>query len=195
MGKKIRRSETKVAAEEMKRLGIPIKWYIRPPATLEGGDCLWLDDENLAVGITYRTNMYGFNQLQEILKRVAFLHPVHLPHWEGPDWCFHLMNLICMVDQRKALAHVRMLPVVFLEMLREMKIEIIEVERTEFDGLTPNVLTIEPGKVIMLAGYPKTRGRMTRAGIDVITFQAPELCLNRAGGPSCLTRALLRMKS
>jgi len=195
MGKKIRRPETKVAHDEMKRLGIPVKWSIKYPGTLEGGDCLWLDEENLAVGITYRTNLYGYNQLEEILKRVAFLHPVHLPHWEGPEWCFHLMSLICMVDRKMALAHDRMLPVSFLEELKEMKIDIIEVEKSEFDGLSPNVLTLEPGKIIMLACYPKTRGRLTRAGVDVITFKAPELCLNRAGGPSCLTRPILRVKS
>jgi dimethylargininase len=194
MGKKVRRSETKAMAEELKWLDIPVKWWIKYPGTVEGGDCLWLDEENLAVGITYRTNIYGYNQLDEILKRVAFVHPVHLPHWEGPDWCFHLMNLISMVDRKLALAYVRMLPVSFLEKLKEMKIDIIEVDKTEFDGMSPNVLTIEPGKVIMLAGYPKTRGLLTRAGVDVITFKAPELCLNRAGGPSCLSRPLLRVR-
>lgn len=195
MGKKIRRNETKVAMDELKRSRVPVKWRIKYPGTLEGGDCLWLDQENLAVGITYRTNTYGVNQLEELFKRVAFVYPVHLPHWEGPEWCFHLQNLICMVDRKMALAHVRLLPVSFLDELREKKIDIIEVSRDEFDGMTPNVLALGPGKVIMLAGYPKTRGRLTRAGVDVITFKAPELCLNRAGGPSCLARPILRVRS
>lgn len=195
MGKKVRRSETVAATIDMEAIGIPIKWRIRAPATVEGGDCLWLDEENLAVGITYRTNSYGFNQLEEALKRVAFLHPVHLPRWEGPEWCFHLQNLICMVDRKLALANVRLLPVSFLEKLKEMRIDIIEVVPEEFDGMTPNVLTLGPSKVIMISGYPKTRGRLTREGIDVITFSSPELCLNRAGGPSCLARPLLRVKA
>jgi len=194
MAKKVRRPETKAASDDLKAIGVPIKWRIDAPGTVEGGDCMWLDRKNLAVGIAYRTNLQGAQQLQEILKGVANVHLVHLPHWEGPLMCFHLQSLICMVDKKMALAYTKMLPVMFLHKLKELGIGIIEVVPEEYDGLTPNVLAVRPGRVIMHAGYPKTRGQMVRAGIDVITFKAPELCNNRSGGATCLTRPILRGK-
>jgi len=192
MGNKVRRVEEKAAEEDLKAIGVPIKWRIKAPGTVEGGDCLWLDGKDLAVGIAYRTNMDGARQLQELLKGTVTVHTVHLPHWEGPETCFHLQSLVSMVDRRTALAHKKMLPVVFLHKLKELGIDIIEVVPEEFDGLAPNVLALRPGRVIMLAGYPKTRGRLVKAGIDVITFKAPELCSNRTGGATCLTRSILR---
>lgn len=192
MAKKLRRNEEEAAVRDLKEIGIPVKWRIRAPGTVEGGDCLWLNGKNLAVGIAYRTNMEGARQLQSSLKGIATVHPVHLPHGEGPETCFHLQSLISMVDRKMALAHKKMLPVIFLHKLKELGMEIIEVVPEEFDGLAPNVLALRPGRVIMLAGYPKTRGRLVKAGIDVITFRAQELCNNRTGGPTCLTRSILR---
>ena len=192
MAKNLRRKEEESAVKDLKAIGIPVKWRITAPGTVEGGDCLWLDGKNLAVGIAYRTNLEGARQLQAALKGIATVHPVHLPHWEGPETCFHLQSLISMVDRRTALAHKKMLPVTFLHKLKEMGVDIIEVVPEEFDGLAPNVLALRPRRVIMLAGYPKTRGRLVKAGIDVITFKAPELCNNRTGGATCLTRSILR---
>ncbi len=192
MAKQVRRVEEKAAFEDLKAIGVPIKWKISGRATVEGGDCLWLDSKNMAVGSAYRTNLEGVRQLQEGLKNIAIIHLVHLPHWEGPSTCFHLQSLITMVDRKRALAHTKMLPVVFLRLLKELGIDIIEVVPEEFDGMTPNVLAVRPGRVLMLAGYPKTRGRLMKAGIDVITFKAPELCNNRTGGATCLIRAILR---
>jgi len=192
MGKKLRRSECQATVEDMKAIGIPIKWRIRNPGTVEGGDCLWLDRRNMAVGSAYRTNLAGLKQLQEILGKVTNIHLVHLPHWEGPDTCIHLQSFISMVDRKMALAHTKMLPVVFLHKLKELGIDIIEVVPEEFDGEAATVLALRPGRVMMLAGYPKTRGRLVKAGIDVITYKAPELCANRSGGATCLTRSILR---
>jgi len=192
MAKKLRRNEEEAAVRDLKEIGVPVKWRIRAPGTVEGGDCLWLNGKNLAVGIAYRTNMEGARQLQASLKGIATVHPVHLPHWEGPETCIHLQSLISMVDRKMALAHKKMLPVIFLHKLKELGMDIIEVVPEEFDGLAPNVLALRPSRVIMLAGYPKTRGRLVKAGIDVITFRAPELCNNRTGGATCLTRSILR---
>ena len=58
--------------------------------------------------------------------------------------------------------------------------------------MAPNVLALRPGRVMMLAGYPKPRGRLMKTGINVITFKAPELCNNRTGGATCQIRTILR---
>jgi len=45
---------------------------------------------------------------------------------------------------------------------------------------------------VALAGNPRTRRRLERAGCRVTVFEGRELCLKAEGGPTCLTRPLLR---
>jgi arginine deiminase len=47
--------------------------------------------------------------------------------------------------------------------------------------------------VIMVSGNPLTRSRLETAGCKVREFDGAEICLPGAGGPTCLTRPLLRL--
>jgi arginine deiminase len=38
----------------------------------------------------------------------------------------------------------------------------------------------------------KTNRRLRESGFDVRTFPGSEICINGSGGPTCLTRPLLR---
>ena len=49
-----------------------------------------------------------------------------------------------------------------------------------------------PRKVLVCEGSPITRGRLEAAGCEVLAYQGDELSHNRAGGPTCLTRPILR---
>jgi hypothetical protein len=64
MGKPARAPEP--AAEERAFIenNISILGSITTPGTVEGGDVAWLDEQTLAVGHTYRTNMEGIRQLK-----------------------------------------------------------------------------------------------------------------------------------
>jgi N-dimethylarginine dimethylaminohydrolase len=44
----------------------------------------------------------------------------------------------------------------------------------------------------MLEGNPKTRAALEAAGAEVWTFDGSDICLKGGGGPTCLTRPLLR---
>ncbi|PYP92824.1 MAG: amidinotransferase, partial [Gemmatimonadetes bacterium] len=46
--------------------------------------------------------------------------------------------------------------------------------------------------VLMVAGNPQTRGRLEGAGVAVREFAGREICLKGGGGPTCLTRPLVR---
>ena len=70
--------------------------------------------------------------------------------------------------------------------------DLVEVATEEFDTLGVNVLALAPREVVALDGNPKTRRELERAGCRVSTFEGVDLCLKAEGGPTCLTRPLLR---
>ena len=61
----------------------------------------------------------------------------------------------------------------------------------EFDSMGSNVLALAPRLAVAVDGNPETRRRMERAGVEVLVYQGEELSKGD-GGPTCLTRPLLR---
>jgi arginine deiminase len=56
----------------------------------------------------------------------------------------------------------------------------------------PNVLALGPRKALALDGNAMTRARMETAGVEVLTYRGERVSLNGDGGPTCLTRPLVR---
>ena len=59
MGKKLRKRETKEHTRLYRLINIPIIGRIINDGTVEGGDCLWINNKTLVVGESNRTNKYG----------------------------------------------------------------------------------------------------------------------------------------
>jgi arginine deiminase len=55
-----------------------------------------------------------------------------------------------------------------------------------------NVLALAPRVVLALEGNDETRRRLERAGVDVTVYSGGEISRKGDGGPTCLTRPLLR---
>ncbi len=60
----------------------------------------------------------------------------------------------------------------------------------EFDTLGCNVLALAPRRCLVCDGNPVTRARLEAAGCEVVAYSGTEISLNRAGGPTCLTRPI-----
>lgn len=192
-GKEPRLPEVRLAREAAQALDIPIVGEIQSPGTAEGGDMFWIDQNTLAVGEGYRTNSAGIDQLQIFLRPLGVdVIRVPLPYWHGPAECLHLMSLISPVDVRVAVAYLPLLPVPFVKLMEAEGWSFIEIPDEEFATQGCNVLTIAPGKVLMLKDNPVTIGRLQATGIEVHTYTGDEISHNRAGGPTCLTRPILR---
>ncbi len=193
MGKPLREREVDLAAETMAELAIPIVGRVVAPGTVEGGDCLWLDERTLVVGRGYRTNDEGIRQLAEILapQGVAVV-AVDLPHWHGPGECLHLLSLISVLDERLAVVYLPLMAVRLIEMLRERDFTLVEVPDEEFPTQGPNVLALGPRRCVLLKENQQTGRRLREAGCEVHFFTGDEISHNRTGGPTCLTRPLLR---
>ena len=165
---------------------------IESPGRVEGGDVIWLDSRTLVVGRGYRTNADGIRQLRAILGNDVDLVEVPLPHWRGQHDVMHLMSLISPIDHDMAVVYSRLLPVPFREWLIDRGMHLVEVPDEEFDTMGTNVLALAPKRCLMLAGNPRTRAALERAGADVIEYVGTEISVKGAGGPTCLTRPLER---
>jgi len=192
-GKQLRQNEVALAERSYAELGIPILGRIEPPGIVEGGDTLWLDERTLAVGRGYRTDDAGIAQLAAILTGIGVaVMPVALPHWRGPGECLHLLSLISPVAPDLAVVYLPLLPVPFVEELGRRGWGFVEVPDEEFDSLGCNVLALGPHRCLVVEGNPTTRARLEAAGCEVVSYAGAEISLNRAGGPTCLTRPLWR---
>ncbi len=174
-------------------LGIPVLASIAAPGTTEAGDILWLDSKTLLVGHGYRTNAAGIQQLRTILgpKGVDVIS-APLPYGAGPSECLHLMSLISLLDEKTALVDLAWLAVETVELFKARGYRWIEIDSSERETLACNVLALGENRVLAIEENHKTNERLRRAGFDVRIFPGSEVCINGSGGPTCLTRPLLR---
>jgi N-dimethylarginine dimethylaminohydrolase len=189
-GKELRRVEAPATAGDMVRAGIPVAATLEPPATADGGDLLWLDEETLLVGRGYRTNAAGAEALRRALPDASLIE-LDLPHHRGAGEVMHLLSLINLVAPDIAAVYLPLLPVRLVQLLRERDVRLVEVPDEELDSMGPNVLALEPGVVVALERNRETQRRLERLGVDVRTYDGVELSKGD-GGPGCLTRPLLR---
>jgi dimethylargininase len=190
-GKKVRRPEVGAMAEDFERAGVPVAGRLDEPAWAEGGDCCWLDERTLLVGCGYRTNEAGIARLRELLPGVEVID-YDLPHWHGRDEVMHLMSLISPLAPDLAVVYEPLLPTRLAQLLDERGVELVAVPDEEFDSMGSNVLALAPRVALAVEGNPVTRERMERAGVEVLTYRGEELSKGD-GGPTCLTRPLLRV--
>jgi dimethylargininase len=190
-GKEGRRGEPAALATVLAATGIPIVVELLSPVLVEGGDTLWLDEQTLLVGIGYRTNPEAIDALAGAFPGVEVI-AFDLPHWNGAGEVMHLMSFISPLDRDLALVYARIAPTRLMWLLAERGIEVVEVPDDEFETQGTNVLALGPRRALALEGNDESRRRMERAGVDVVTYRGDEISRKGDGGPTCLTRPLLR---
>jgi len=190
-GKQGRLNEPAAIEAPLAAAGVPIAARVGDGATAEGGDTVWLDAQTLLVGIGYRTTPAALDEL-----RAAFPHTevlaFDLPHWNGAGEVMHLMSLVSPLDRDLAVVYPRLAPTRLMWLLAERGVEVVAVPDEEFASMGPNVLALGPRRALALEGNDETRRRMERAGVDVAVYRGDEISRKGDGGPTCLTRPLLR---
>jgi N-dimethylarginine dimethylaminohydrolase len=192
MGKPLRRGEEEAIGRRLEAAGVPIHYRLTGDALAEAGDCLWLDAHTLAIGLGFRTNWAGLEQIEEALGPEVVVVPVELPYYTGPEACLHLMSFISMLDHDLAVGYLPLIPVPFWQRLQSRGICLVEVPDAEFSAMAANVLAVAPRQCVMLEGSPVTRARLEAAGCAVRTYRGSEISLKAEGGPTCLTRPVWR---
>ena len=190
-GKPGRRREPDAVAIDLRDAGVPMAGRLEEPACAEGGDIFWLDEGTLVVGRGYRTNDDGIDALRGLLPEVEVL-AFDLPHQRGPRECLHLLSLLSPLAEDLVVCYPPLMPVRLMEELVARGIAYVEVPDEEFGTMGPNVLALAPRVGLALAGNPETKRRMQAAGVEVRTYRGDEISRKGDGGPTCLTRPLLR---
>lgn len=193
MGKSYRGEEPRHHRSFYEHHQIPIAAEIQCPGNAEAGDMIWLDERTILVGRGYRTNAHGIEQLRALFQPKGIeVIVAPLPHYLGTSSCLHLMSLISLLDEHTALVDLPWLAVETVELLRKRSFNLIEIDPEERGTLGCNVLALGDKRLLAIRENRSTNKRLRKAGFDVQTFPAGEVGVNGGGGPTCLTRPLLR---
>ena len=188
-GKPERADEVDAIAIELEAAGVPVAARLEKPCLADGGDTAWLDDRTFLAGRGYRTNSDGIRALERILGVETLA--VDLPHFHGPGEVMHLLSLFSPLDRDLVVAYPPLLPVRLMQLFEERGVGIVAVPDEEFETMGPNVLALAARRALMLERNVETRRRLEKAGVDVVVYGGDELSKGD-GGPTCLTRPLLR---
>jgi dimethylargininase len=147
-------------------------YYIRPPATIDGGDVLKIENR-IFVGLSERTNLHAIRQLKRILKwcdlEIVPVKVQNVLHLKSA--CTHLGNRHVTLSK----GHFN------VDLLRDYeKIVVPKGEEYAADCLAVN------GKVLMAKGYPKTKRMIENAGFPVKELDMSEFRKGE-GALTCLS--------
>ena len=99
---------------------IPIIGRLSGSAIAEGGDMFWVDKETVVIGKGFRTNQAGINQIKHVFNAINItVVSFDLPFFMGSEACLHMMSLISLVDEKKALTYKSLLPTGLVQLLEE----------------------------------------------------------------------------
>jgi N-dimethylarginine dimethylaminohydrolase len=175
-------------AKRLMQLGCPILHTTHGKGILElGGNGQWLDPRHLVIGIGATTNLEGVDQIRPLLAR-AGVEEVHLAYFNDTihlDVCFGLADAwVGVVDKRKLHFNT-------LSYLKKKGIELIEATPEEADNFACNLIALEPGKVVIPSGNPKTIKALKERGVTVIDLDFSDF-IKMEGGPHCCVSSLIR---
>ncbi len=189
-GKPNRRAEPALLEAWTSAAGIPTLGQIEPPGTVEGGDTFWLRPDLFCIGRSLRTNDAGAHQLSRLVG--GDVRIFDLPCWRGEEELVHLLSVISPVTDDLAVVYPPLLPAGLWELLRDSEVRTIAVPDEEYPTLGCNVLAVRPGVLVMAEGNPITQVALETAGCEVHTYPAAEVGINGSGGPTCMSRPILR---
>ncbi len=183
----LRRGEERHVSRTLSELGVPILRTVHGTGMMEGGSFTWLNSKTVAIGRSVRVNEEGIAQVEEVLNRQG----VEVIRVDMAGYQIHIDGAFVMVDVNLALINPVQLPFVFLEKLKELKIDTVDISPTD-DGWIVNSLAIAPGKVLMPEGISnRTHDALDRRGVEIVTVPYAAMQLN-GGGIHCSTSPLLR---
>lgn len=193
-GKPNRRGEEAVVEAWLGARGVPTLGRIEAPATVDGGDAFWIRPDLLCVGRSLRTNDAGARRLAGIVGESGggATRIFDVPFWRGDAELVHLLSVISPIADDLAVAFPPLMPAGLYELTRDLGIRLVPVTEEEYGTLGCNVLAVQPGVAVIASGNPVTAAALAQAGCEVHEFEAREIGVNGSGGPTCLTRPILR---
>lgn len=201
MNSAARRMEPEIADLAMRLQGLRTLARVASPATMEGGDLIFLDEETLMVGVGNRTSMSALDGLRTATRPLG-LHRVIAV--KLPPSVIHLDGTMMILDRDLAIAHSGSLtePAIsftggrskrlrVVKFLKKAGFRVVEVTDYERKRRATNLVTLGPRKVIGYGGNTRVKRELERDGVDFIEFDGSEL-IRGGGGPRCMTAPITR---
>ncbi len=187
MAPRIRQGEEMVVTRTLAKLGVSILRTIHSTGMLEGGSFAWINPKTAVVGRSIRINNEAIEQLDDVLKRQG----VELLVVDLNGYTIHIDGSFVMVDKDLALVDATQLPYWFLERLRELGVDTVEITPQDNPWII-NGLAIAPGRYLMGNGASnRTLDLLQSKGVEVIPLDFDLVQLN-GGGIHCSTMPLIR---
>jgi N-dimethylarginine dimethylaminohydrolase len=187
MGARIRRGEELAITRTLARLGVPVLRTLSGSALMEGGSFAWINPRTAVIGCGIRVNREGAAQVGEVLARQG----VELIVIDLVGYDIHIDGSFQMIGENLAIVDPFGLPYSFLEKLKELKVETIEISPAD-DKWIINSLAVAPRELIMPEGATnETLDRLAAAGCAWTTLPYRAMQLN-GGGIHCSTTPLIR---
>ena len=188
-----RRGETEILLDLLHRQGITVLGPIRPPATLEGADCLWLEPAALVCAVGGRTSEVGVAQLERMLEPAG----VRCHRVSAPRGVRHLLGAIQLVGPHLALVRADLLDDSVRE--RTSRLNVTTLPVPECAALTGdhgfNFVVTGPRRVVASAGHPElVTWLRTTAGVEVVGQVSYAGLAAAGGGIACATGVLQRRR-
>lgn len=177
------------AMRQLVALGVPIVRTINGDGVFDGACGLWLDRETCMIGYGLRCNRSGLEQVEFELKNMGVKNVIRV---EIPRGMAHLDSFMSVVDYKTALVLRMAAPNSVYTTLEERGFNIIDIpDYDEFRNFCQNSVALEPGKIVMPAGCPKTVDLLERNGVEVIQMDLSEV-MKGNGAVHCMTAFLKR---
>ncbi len=166
-----RRGETTIIADTIHQFYNNIE-YITAPGTLDAGDVMMVDS-HYYIGLSARTNLYGANQLIQILEKFKLTGST-----VSLEKVLHLKTGLAYLENNNLLAAGE-----FLTSPEFKKYNVTEI--SEQESYAANCIWIN-NHIIMPAGFPIAEAKIKTLGYKVITVDTSEF-QKLDGGVSCMS--------
>jgi len=175
-------------------IDVPIIFKVYGAGRMESGDVIYLDEKTLLVGLSYRTNSIGCEQIKAVLENWAVDRVIQVPL--RPD-IMHLDGVFNIASRTVAAVCPKAVSEDFVKFVERKGFDLIQVPEEGYQTLATNWLALAPGKILFVDGEERmnisTRKELEKRGIDVVSWKMPEL-IGGGGGPRCMTMPLFRSK-
>jgi len=178
--------DTELAIETLEQLKEPMVGRVMH-GSLEGGDCWYLDEHTLVIGIGNRSTMEGIKEAEKILEPFDIkVIPVKFKaKWN------HLDIIFSVVAPKIVMLCPEALPDDFLKYLRQEKYEIITIPGDAVFAGTINLLALGDEKVLSFKENKIGNEKLRALGLEVFSPPLSQFLMG-GSGPHCLSFELIR---
>ena len=178
--------DTELAIETLEQLKVPMVGRVIE-GSLEGGDCWYLNEHTLVIGIGNRSTMEGVKEAEKILEPFDIkVIPVQFEaKWN------HLDMIFSVVAPKTVMLCPEALPDDFLKYLKKERYEIITIPGDAVFAGTINLLALGDEKVLSFKENKLGNEKLRALGLEVFDPPLSQFLMG-GSGPHCLSFELIR---